>query len=287
MNMLHCDLPSSNQSSTAAMSCLRSASLADIQHASSVTFKETKYNITWPWQPVSPAPLLEKPGSKSGADGTFYKIPLLISSCTDEGKFFAPKNLTTNAHFTAFMANLLPGLTPQDLHELQELYPDPGAGNGPYANSPESPQFDRVSAAYGDYSYICPVQETAQLLANKEPEIPVYKARFNAPNGDDGSMGVPHASDAQFFNGNPDVRHPHLSDIYSAYFASFVVYGSPNIRKAVDVPEWEKYEGLGGKQLVVGSEQRGGVKLEDEGEGIRMRECAWWRDAERMGRLYK
>jgi acetylcholinesterase len=283
MSMLGCDMPSNK--STAAMTCLQEASLGDLQHASSVVFKDTKYNITWPWQPVSSGPLLEKYGSKSGKDGTFYKVPTLISSCTDEGKFFAPKNLTTNEDYVKFMRNLLPGLNNQDLRDLEELYPDPSNGDGPYANSPESPQFNRVSAAYGDYSYICPVQETARLLASKK--VPVYKARFNAPNGDDGSMGVPHASDAQFFNGNPNVRHPHLSDIYSAYYASFIVSGDPNVFKTQDSPTWDRYEKLGGKQLKVGSEQRGGVHVESEDDGIRARQCRWWMDEERVGRLYK
>ncbi|KAF2686320.1 alpha/beta-hydrolase [Lentithecium fluviatile CBS 122367] len=286
MGMLGCEVPSNKSSGSAeAMSCLRDVSLGELQHASSVIFKETKYNITWPWQPVSPGPLLEKYGSVSGKDGTFYKIPTLISSCTDEGKFFAPKNLTTNDDFLKFMKNLLPGLTQQDLKDLEELYPDPSEGESPYADSPESPQFNRVSAAYGDYSYICPVQETAQRLAAKD--VPVYKARFNTPNGDDGPMGVPHASDAQFFNGNPHVRHPHISDIYSAYYSSFIVNGDPNSHKTKDSPKWERYEHLGGKELKVSNEERGGVHVENESDGIRMRQCGWWRDEERMLRAYK
>jgi acetylcholinesterase len=286
MDMLGCEMPS-NISSTAsrAMSCLRDVSLGELQHASSVIFKETKFNNTWPWQPVSHAPLLEKLGSKSGRDGTFYKIPTLISSCTDEGKFFAPKNLTSNDDFNQYMKNLLPDLTKSDLRELEELYPDPSDGEGPYANSPESTQWERVSAAYGDYSYICPVQETAQRLASKD--VPVYKARFNTPTGDDGPWGIPHAADAQYFNGNPKVRHPHISDIYSAYYASFIVSGDPNAYKTDDSPEWERYEKLGGKELMVGSEERGGVHVENEDTGIRMRQCNWWRDEDRMLRLYK
>lgn len=248
-------------------------------------FKDTKYNITWPWQPVSSAPLLEKYASVSGKDGTFYRVPLLISSCTDEGKFFAPRNLSTNDHFLHFMKNLLPGLNDRDMEELGELYPDPSYGNGPYANSTQSTQFERVSAAYGDYSYICPVQETAQVLASKN--VPVFKARFNAVNGAVGPNGIPHASDTAFFNGNPNVHHPHLSEIYSAYFASFIVSGDPNTFKASKSPKWERYEKLGGKQLVVGTKERGGVYMEREEEGIRMRPCQWWRDEKRMLRMYK
>lgn len=279
MDHLKCPISGHNSD---MLACLRGTSLPDIQAISSQIFKSTTYNITWPWQPVSPGPLLEKLGSRSGIDGTFFKIPVLVTSCTDEGTFFAPKNLTTDEHFTKFMANLLPGLTDADLAELATLYPDPSDGTGPYVKSPHSTQWARVSAAFGDYSYICPVQETAVRLASAG--APVYKARFNVPNG---GSDVPHAADNPYFNGLTSARHQEVADIYSSYYASFIAAGDPNKFASEGAPSWDRYWNLGSGELAVSTRKSGGISMEEERAGIRMKQCAWWRDEERMVRIHK
>jgi acetylcholinesterase len=273
---------------SAAMECLRGVEVDDIQFMSSAMYTASGYNITWPWQPVSPGPLLEKRGSTSGEDGTFFKIPILISSSTDDGSPFSPQDLKTNEDYLKFWANLAPGLTAEDLQDLATLYPDPQAMFGPneaHALNYISPQFQRISAAYGDYSYICPVQDTASRLA--DAGAPVYKARFNTPNWSPTYLGVPHASDASYANGQAGTQYPEIADIYSAYYASFVVSGDPNTYAFSGSAKWEKYSGTGGKQLVVNPPPEGGPKMEDEAEGIRMEQCAWWRNDERAVRLNK
>jgi acetylcholinesterase len=273
---------------SAAMECLRGVEVDDIQFMSSAMYTASGYNITWPWQPVSPGPLLEKRGSTSGEDGTFFKIPVLISSSTDDGSPFSPQDLKTNEEYLKFWANLAPGLTAEDLQDLATLYPDPQAMFGPneaHALNYISPQFQRISAAYGDYSYICPVQDTASRLA--DAGAPVYKARFNTPNWSPTYLGVPHASDASYANGQAGTQYPEIADIYSAYYASFVVSGDPNTYAFSGSAKWEKYSGTGGKQLVVNPPPEGGPKMEDEAEGIRMEQCVWWRDEERAVRLNK
>jgi carboxylesterase type B len=104
-----------------------------------------------------------------------------------------------------------------------------------------SKQFQRVSAAYGDYSYICPVQDTASLLA--AAGAPVYKARFNTPNWAPTWQGVPHASDASYFNGQEGTQYPEIADIYSSYWASFVVSGDPNTYADARAAKWEVFTG--------------------------------------------
>jgi acetylcholinesterase len=279
MNYLNCpETPSS-----AALECLQGVEADEIQFISTSLYNAHNYNITWPWQPVSSGPLLEKRGSTSGEDGTFFRVPLLISSTTDEGKAFAPQDLRTNDEYLSFWQALIPGLTAEDLSDLQNLYPNATiaeAGTQNYI----SDQFERVAAAYGDYSYICPVQDTASRLSASG--TPVYKARFNTPNWAPSYMGVPHASDAAYFNGQPGVQFPEIADVYSAYWASFVVAGDPNTHRWGSSAKWEKYE-KGGRQLVVNPPTKGGAKMEDEGSGIRMEQCRWWRDGERAKRLNK
>ncbi|KAF1970784.1 para-nitrobenzyl esterase [Bimuria novae-zelandiae CBS 107.79] len=277
-----------NSTNAETLQCLRAVPMSKFRLASGKLYTASNYNITWPWQPNFSGPVIEKSGSQSGIDGTFFKIPLLISSVTDEGKMFAPRDLETNTDFIDFMANLLPGLTSDDLAELEKLYPDPSDGEGPYTDYGGrfvSTQFERISAAYGDYSYICPVQETAHRLA--VAGAPVYKARFNTPNGAPACMCVPHASDHGYFNGHTNVEYPDIAEIYHSYYASFVISGDPNTYKSPKAPKWDRYWKVGSGQLAVGNTARGGVVMEEERKGIRMRECAWWRDEARMKRLNK
>lgn len=270
----------------AALQCLRGASVDKIRTKQRQLYAASNYNISWPFQPVSPGPLLEKRGSASGEDGTFWKIPTMISSCNDEGSFFAPKDLQTTEDFAAFLHTVNPGLTAEDLVDLARLYPDPDQSTSPYRNSPKSKQYKRIAAAYGDYSYICPVQDAAVRLAGAG--APVYKARFNTPNWGADWEGVPHAADFMYFQGSPNAQFPEVSKLYSSYWASFVATGDPNTYAAPGAPKWEPYKGLGQPQLVVGS-RKGiqGTRMEPEAHGIRMEACSWWRDPERMKRLRK
>lgn len=274
---------------SAALECLRGLEVDDIQFISSALFKASNYNVTWPFQPVSPGPLFEKHGSTSGQDGTFFKIPILISSSTNEGAGFAPQDLRTNKEYLNFWKTLTPGLTDEDLQDLERLYPDPQTNpESLYVPEPLSfisPQFERVSAALADYSYICPVQGTADRLSSAGATV--YKARFNTPNYAPAYQGVPHASDASYFNGQMGTQYPDIADIYSAYYASFVVSGDPNTFKVASAPTWEVYEKVGGRQLVVNPPTNGGPKMENESEGVRMEQCAWWRDEGRAVRLNK
>jgi acetylcholinesterase len=274
----------------AAMACLRAAEVDDLQFISSAMYSNSEYNITWPWQPVSPGPLLEKRGSTSGEDGTFFKIPILISSCADDGSPFAPQDLKTNTDFVKFWQNLAPGLTEADLEDLQRLYPDPTTYGTqspflPVVQNYISPQFQRISAAYGDYSYICPVQDTASIVAAAGQ--PVYKARFNTPNWSPTYLGVPHASDASYSNGQAGTQYPEIAEIYSSYYASFVVSGDPNTHADSRAAKWETYTGTSGSHLVVSPPDQGGAQMEAEAAGIRMEQCAWWRDEARQKRLNK
>jgi carboxylesterase type B len=271
--------------SSAALECLRSSEVDDIQFMSSSLYAAHNYNITWPWQPVSPGPIFEKRGSASGKDGTFFKVPVLISSTTDEGKAFAPQDLHTDEEYVNFWNTLIPGLTPEDLEDLQTLYPNTASGPGTLGYV--SGQFERLSAAYGDYSYICPVQDTASLLSSAG--APVYKARFNTPNWAPTFMGVPHASDAAYFNGQTGTQFPEIAEVYSAYWASFVVSGDPNTYRLGSSAVWEQYKVDEGERrvLTVNPPTKGGASMENESVGIRMEQCAWWRDESRAARLNK
>lgn len=151
-----------------------------------------------------------------------------------------------------------------------------------------SKQFERLSASYADYSYICPVQDTASRLSTAG--APVYKARFNTPNYTPAYLGVPHASDSAYFQGQASAQYPSIADIYSAYWASFVVSGDPNQYAREGSAKWETYQpggGADGRELVVNRPSQGGPVMENEKDATRMEQCRWWRDESRAIRINK
>jgi hypothetical protein len=209
----------------------------------------------------------------------------------DEAKYYTSGDLETNEEFLAFMKNLIPGLTTEDLSDLEELYPDPAADiNGPYVHSPNSTQYNRLSAALTDYMYVCPGQETAIRMS--AASVPVYKLVFAVNNTFPSWKGIPHTADTKYTWAEPagagGVQYPGVGkELLHAYFSDFVALGDPNAGNRTGVPVWPAY--------VDGGETRPGLQLRMEafgnsrveGDGIRRRECAWWRDEGRAGRLEK
>lgn len=285
--MDYLDCPTNDNA--AALTCLRSADISAIQYVQAVLYADYERNITWPFQPVRGGPLLEKPGSVSGIEQTFFHLPILVSSTTDEGKAFVPEDLNTDQEVAELVRTISPGLTTTDMAELERLYLSPVKypNKSPYRASPRSIQFDRIAAGYGDYSYICPVQETA--FRTSSAGVPTWKARFNTPNNNAAWAGIPHAADSRYYNGLPDVEYPDVSHMYHAYYASFVVSGDPNTFCAEGSPYWEQYHDSGGDgqglQLVVNPNGMSG--MEKESDGMRFEQCQWWRQPDRMRRLNK
>ncbi|KAI4950287.1 hypothetical protein J4E91_004944 [Alternaria rosae] len=280
-----------NSTDTEILSCLRSAPIDAIQNASALLWRASEYPITWPFQPTRGGPLLEQAGSTSGINEEFYRIPTITTNVPDEAKYYSPGDISTNEEFLAFMKNLIPGLTTDDLSDLEELYPDPADDiNGPYVHSPNSTQYNRLSAALTDYMYVCPGQETATRMSSAS--VPVYKLVFAVNNTFPTWKGIPHTADTKYTWAEPagagGVQYPEVGkELLNAYFSDFVALGDPNAGNRTGVPVWPKYEdgGEGRPGLQLRMEPFGNSRV--EGDGIRRRQCEWWRDEKRAGRLEK
>ena len=274
---------------SAAMTCLRTADINAIRNISTSIYYEYDPALTWPFQPTQGGPLLEKFGSQSGYDETFFHVPVITSTVSDEGKYYMRGDLETNDEFLAYFANGSPQLNSTDLELLSELYPDPATDpTSPFANSPNSTQYNRISAAWSDYAYICPGQETAYRASIAG--VPTWKLHFNTNASWPAWRGIPHTSDTKYTWNEPTTQYPEISHIYHGYLSSFVVSGNPNTHRYEGSPEWPNYEveGYGlesepGKQLIVQPNNGTGV----ESDAIRREACLFWRDPERAGRLNK
>lgn len=268
----------------AALKCLRQVDVNDIRDITTEIYNTYDPPLTWPFQPTQGGPFLEKFGSQSGQDGTFFHVPTITSTTTDEGKFYVPGDLETNGEFLDFLHNISPALNETDLELLETLYPDPATDvESPFANSPNSTQYDRIAAAWSDYAYICPGQETAHVASSAG--VPTWKLRFDTNNSWPAWQGIPHSSDAKYTWDEPTVQYPKTGHVYHAYLASFVVSGDPNKHRYPASPEWPTYrEGQDkpGSQLVVNQDETG-VELDDN----RAEACLYWRSYERARRLNK
>ncbi|KAI1077060.1 alpha/beta-hydrolase [Whalleya microplaca] len=284
MTALHCPI----DDNAAALKCLRSANISDIRDISTKLYRKAAYNVTWPFQPTQGGPMLEKLGSESGYNGSFFHVPIITTSVTNEGRFAVPTNLNTSEDFLKFMHTTSPGLTTDDLNELETLYPDPITDpTSPYRDSPKSKQFSRVAAAWSDYGYICPVQETAYRVS--KAGMPTWKARFNTNNKYPAWKGIPHAADGKYTWPDTKVQYPDVGHILHGYLSSFVTTGDPNTNRYPGSPEWPKYEPKGygldsmpADQLVLQPKH-----TEVETDYIRRDACLFWRDPKRAARLNK
>ncbi|KAF2705063.1 acetylcholinesterase [Pleomassaria siparia CBS 279.74] len=273
----------------AALSCLRSADIDAIRNISVSLYNEYNPALTWPFQPTQGGPLLEKYGSQSGYDGTFHHVPMITCTVSDEGKYYMRGDLETNEEFLAYFANGSPDLNSTDLDILQGLYPDPATvADSPYANSPNSTQYNRISAAWSDYAYICPGQETAYRASTAG--VPTWKLHFNTPNFWPAWKGIPHTSDTKYTWDEPTTQYPDISHLYHGYLSSFVTTGDPNTARYEGSPQWPRYKPTGyglesepADQLIV--QPNNGTKVEKD--TIRREQCLYWRDPERAGRLHK
>ncbi|EAT77727.2 hypothetical protein SNOG_14875 [Parastagonospora nodorum SN15] len=234
-----------NSTDAAILSCLRAAPIEKIEKISSDLFRESEYPITWPFQPTRGGPLLELSGSEAGINEQFFKIPTITTNVLDEAKYYSAGNISTNEQFLAFFKNLIPGLSIADLSDLEALYPDPANDvNGPYANSPNSTQYNRISAALTDFMYVCPGQETATRMS--AAGVPVYKLNFAVNNTFPTWKGIPHTADTKYTwlepSGTGGVQHPEVGKLLHGYFSDFVSLGDPNAGNKPGLPRWPKYE---------------------------------------------
>jgi acetylcholinesterase len=283
---------SANGTDEDILACLRTAPIDAIQSASSLLYAESEYAITWPFQPTRGGPLFEQAGSISVKNEQFYHIPTITTNVPDEAKYYTPGDLETNDEFLAYVHNLIPGLTTQDLSDLEELYPNPANDmNSPFANSPNSTQYNRVSAAVSDFMYICPGQDTAVRMSTAG--VPVYKLVFATNNTFPTWKGIPHTADTKYTwaeslqGGTKGVQYPEVGELLHGYFTDFVISGNPNGKQSQNAPVWEKYVDGGKKNpgLQLRVEPFGNSRI--EGDGIRRAQCEWWRDEARAARLEK
>lgn len=274
------------------LACLRSVPVRKIEEISSKMYAEAESKLSWPFQPAQGGPLLERPGSRGYAEGTFHHLPIITTHTNDEGKYYTPGHLETNSDFIEFWHEMSPYLNHTDLAILNELYPDPAAHpDSIWANSPNSTQYNRISGSWSDMAYICPSRETAYRVSLAG--VPTWRMRFNTPNHPAHAYawrGVPHASDAPYIWNEPTALFPETARALHGYVSSFVATGDPNKFRLPHTPRWPEYVVATSQQARDNSLQLAfhpGNLVFVERDQHHIAQCDFWNDQERATRLGK
>ncbi|KAH6643300.1 acetylcholinesterase precursor [Truncatella angustata] len=226
---------------------LRSLPLSTITKAQTTVFYNYNPSLCWAFQPVIDGEIIRRPPIEAWRNGQWHKMPILTGHTTNEGSLYVDKNMSTTEQFINFWANLLPGLTEEDLKTIDALYPDPTRFPSSIYQETRSgvgKTYKRIEAAYAQYAYIAPVQQTAHLAS---PEVPVYLYHWALES--DVVMGARHG-DNMFYEMRDSKKcalsqtQDELSGILHAYMTSFICTGDPNTLqgKYSRRPPWPKFE---------------------------------------------
>ena len=227
------------------LACLRSLS-PDALIAASPDGLDT-LRVANPWGPVADGTLL--PGRVSAAirDGQFNRVPVLLGTTADEGRFVgysfhqqAGRVMTEDDYITA-AATMTGSALSGSLSRT--LYP-----TSTYASP------DLATAALNtDAGFACPALIDAKRLSR---HVPVFAYEFTdtlAPGPSDPffSWGAYHTAELQYLFGAPtfitDVTRPMssgqnaLADTMVAYWAAFAAQGDPN---GGNRPSWPRFNEL-------------------------------------------
>ncbi|KAI8671160.1 Carboxylic ester hydrolase [Fusarium keratoplasticum] len=260
------------------MACLRGKSSEDLQQFNRQgPFADRTYPATFYWAPCTDGDMFPDYPSKLYERGDFVKVPLLFGACTNEGSNYAV-NAGSSAQFIRFMLNEYPYLTDNDTETILDLYP----------REPSLPKHDiwfpSASRAYGEVTFICPVNNILNAVAENYNSTDIWSYRYNVQIKDfvEEGRGVPHVANAPAVFG-PDMLasrsrasyytyNAPMVPIIMNYWISFVRALDPNKYRYEDTPRWENW-GDDQRRLVF---ELGNLTMESVDRGEIERCEAWW-----------
>lgn len=254
--------------------------------------------MQWAFRPVIDGILIPRPPMESWRLGFYCKIPIMTGFCTNEGSLFMDLKISGSQQFTNFMRTLLPSLPDEDVDRLNELYPDPLLGDTTYKDERVGKdigeQYMRTEAAYGQYSLIAPIRQTAHLASSKQDSGPVYLYHWDvfttlfhgAAHGDNLRYETFEQATTSL-----SAAQEEVAGFLHAYITSFICHnGDPNriAGRWKHRPVWHPYThdqpltmilGKGNRELIGGPV---GVPAVLARETWAMEQCRfWWERTER------
>lgn len=258
------------------LACLRSKPAQAIIDASSDPLDLLR--TTYPWAPVIDGVTLPRKLEDMLQDGQVNKVPLLMGTTTDEGRFFVGYSFhmkaghrTTEAEYQ-HAAELMAGSAMAG-HLTRALYP----------SSAESGGADiALTKLVTDAGFACPMWADAKRWSK---HVPVYAYEFTdaaAPGPVDPFMDwrAYHTAEIQYVFRQPafvtqvtrdmSPSQVQLSDQMVAYWAAFAAQGEPT---APGLPAWRRFDAATREILQLGT---GGIGMQRQGAYEAAHQCGTW-----------
>lgn len=253
---------------TDKIACLRNAPFEKIyEHQGTVGYYLAGYrSLASPWN-LRPSPkdkFLKASPDNLAVSGKFAQVPLLMGDMKDEGPLFsllAGLNTTTEQEVKDYFKTIWwPNFPDEELKELLRLYPqDPRQGSPfdtGYGNTLIGPQYKRIAAIVGDYSF---ESQRRQLFGLYKAPIWAYRTQVSLPLplidntflggllGLTGLTDIPllgsfHSFDTTFylFETLPAALSNNVKNIMGTWI-SFVYNQDPN-QHGLKLPYWPQYD---------------------------------------------
>ncbi|KAA1472208.1 alpha/beta-hydrolase [Dentipellis sp. KUC8613] len=173
------------------------------------------------WLPRVDGVFLKDTPTNLVSQGSVAAIPMINGDADDEGTFFClfSTNITTDEETRDYLQqNYFPSATEDEINQLLESYPSDPAQGSPFDTGDANaftPQFKRLSAFTGDFTFQAQRRSFLQQRSGKQP-IWSYLSKRNKQIPVLGSF---HTSEVGSIWGPGDM---------TGYFIRFVAHGDPN-----------------------------------------------------------
>ncbi|OSD07125.1 esterase 1 [Trametes coccinea BRFM310] len=236
--------------------CLRDASIDTLLDAYNTSAAESPESYQFVPVIDGPGGLIPDSPSKLYSDGKFARIPLMTGANLDDGTFFTPAGVSSDAQIEEFLvAAALPFQPPPPppavtdvIAEVLQLYPNDPTVGCPFGTGNEtfglSSEYKRLAAIAGDSSFHAP--RRAWVRTASGAGVPVYAFLFADEQAvETPRLGVTHGTDVPYFYGTPFLEGPEpagtLSEAMMDYVIAFVNSLNPNDGKGCERPFWPQF----------------------------------------------
>jgi carboxylesterase type B len=278
------------------LGCATADSLGCLRGKTAKQIQEKNYNIPLPgaaaaplyqWLPVLDYDFITDYTYRALREGKFIKVPTIFGDDNNGGTTFAPSNTSTLAASNEFLLNQYTTLTPAQLGELNEMYP-----NTNHTCPNLGCYWRQLSNTYQEVRYMCP-----GLFANSVyswwhgPSSWAYLWNVEDPTQIAQGKGVPHTVELEAIIGPeyaakkapesylPGGINERASPVIQGYWTSFMRALDPNKHRAEGTAEWSAWEPRsfwtdgGEARLVFGT---GGTTVMVGVDDDLRRRCEWW-----------
>ncbi|KAJ7494862.1 sterol esterase [Mycena galericulata] len=220
------------------------------------------HSLSLVWRPRVDGDVIVRNPPVSVAEGAFAKIPILSGDCDDEGTLFSfsSTNVTTDSEFVDYVqSNYSRAGTASQVARIAELYPQDPAQGSPFGTGSANqltPEFKRIAAFQGDFTFI----GVRRLFLQHASKTQNTWSWLNKRGKSTPDLGAFHSSDMPlFFPSNSTAATDTVAIDSLINFINTLdpnVSAAPNSTNTVFWPKWQTPSADGSTSLLTFSDPR-------------------------------